>query len=145
VLIPAGQVHPIPTGCGSPEQAAALYEATLQDFYGSKILVPARPLFAPTLLGLGEDGHIASLFPGSKALEERGAWVISVIGIKPEPRISLTYRALESSREILFIVSGANKKEILARVLADDQALPAALLATGGTIRIFADRAAKGA
>ena len=142
VPIPAVQVHPIPTGCGSPEEAAALYEATLQSFYGSETLDPERPLFDVTLLGLGEDGHTASLFPGTKVLDERGAWVTSVIGVKPEPRISLTYPALESSRVILFVVAGEKKREILGRVLVNDLTLPAACLATRGTIRVFADRAA---
>ena len=142
VPIPAMQVHPIPTGCGSPEEAAALYEATLQSFYGSETLDPERPLFDVTLLGLGEDGHTASLFPGTKVLDERGAWVTSVIGVKPEPRISLTYPALELSRVILFVVAGEKKREILGRVLANDLTLPAARLATRGTIRVFADRAA---
>jgi 6-phosphogluconolactonase len=145
VPIPASQVHPVPTSRGSPEEAAALYEVTLQDFYGAKTLDPERALFDVTLLGLGEDGHTASLFPGTQALDERGAWVTSVTGVKPEPRISLTYPALESSGEILFIVSGASKREILSRVLAGDEALPAARLITRGTIRIFADQAAKGA
>lgn len=142
VAIPPAQIHPILTEAGTPEKAAALYEETLQGFYGSKTLDPRRPLFDMTLLGLGEDGHIASLFPGTKALDERGAWVTSVIGAKPEPRISLTYPALESSREILFVVSGAEKRDILSRILANDMTLPAARLATRGTIRIFADRAA---
>jgi 6-phosphogluconolactonase len=142
VAIPAAQVHPIPTNSGTPEEAAALYEATLQGFYGSKTLDPERPLFDVTLLGLGEDGHTASLFPGTKALDERAAWVTSSIGVKPEPRISLTYPALQSSRVILFVVSGAKKRDILARVLANDMTLPAARLATRGTVHIFADRAA---
>jgi 6-phosphogluconolactonase len=142
VPIPAEQVHPIPTVSGSPEQVAALYEATLQDFYGSKMLDPERPLFDVALLGLGEDGHTASLFPGTKALDERDAWVTSIIGVKPAPRISLTYPALQSSRVILFVVSGTKKRDILARVLANDMTLPAARLATRGTIHIFADRAA---
>jgi 6-phosphogluconolactonase len=140
--IPAAQVHPIPTNSGTPEEAAALYEATLQVFYGSKSLDPERPLFDVTLLGLGEDGHTASLFPGTKALDERDAWVTSIIGVKPEPRISLTYPALQSSRVIVFIVSGAKKRDILARVLANDMTLPAARIATRGKIRIFADREA---
>src|SRR5580704_1521242 len=142
VPIPAAQVHPVPTNSASPEEAAASYEATLQGFYGSKTLDPERPLFDVTLLGLGEDGHTASLFPSTKALDERDAWVTSIIGVKPEPRISLTYPALESSRVILFVVSGAKKRDILARVLANDMTLPAARLATRGTIRVFADRAA---
>ena len=99
-------------------------------------------LFDLTLLGLGEDGHIASLFPGTKALDERNAWVTSTIGAKPEPRISLTYPAPESSGVILFVVSGAKKRDILARVLANDLTLPASRLSSGGIIRVFADRAA---
>lgn len=144
VPVPAEQVHPIPTGCGSPEEAAALYEATLQAFYGGKALDPERPLFDLTLLGLGEDGHTASLFPGTKALDERAAWVTSIVGVKPEPRVSLTYPAIEASGEILFVVSGAAKQGILGRLLANDESLPAARLATRGAIFIFADRAAKG-
>ena len=101
-------------------------------------------MFDLTLLGLGVDGHTASLVPNTKALEERNAWVTSTIGAKPEPRISLTYPALESSREILFIVSGAKKQQILSRVLANDPTLPAARLETGGIIRIFADQEAMG-
>jgi 6-phosphogluconolactonase len=142
VLIPAAQVHPIPTNFASPEEAAALYEATLQSFYGSETLDPERPLFDANLLGLGEDGHTASLFPGTKALDERSAWVTSIIGVKTEPRISLTYPALESSGVILFVVAGEEKRDILGRVLANDLTLPAARLATRGTIRVFADRAA---
>ncbi|HZM08436.1 MAG TPA: 6-phosphogluconolactonase [Methylocella sp.] len=142
VSIPPAQVHPILTGTGTPEKAAELYGETLQGFYGSKTLDPKRPLFDVTLLGLGEDGHIASLFPGTKALGERTAWVTSIIGAKPEPRISLTYPVLESSREILFVVSGEKKRDILARVLANDFALPASRLSTSGTIHVFADRAA---
>jgi 6-phosphogluconolactonase len=142
VPIPPSQVHPILTEAPTPEKAAALYAETLQGFYGSKTLDPERPLFDLTLLGLGEDGHTASLFPGTKALDERDAWVTSIIGAKPEPRISLTYPALESSSVILFVVSGAKKRDILARVLANDLSLPAARLATCGTIHVFADRAA---
>ena len=142
VPIPAAQVHPIPTDSSSPDEAAAMYEATLQAFYGSKTFDPERPLFDVNLLGLGEDGHTASLFPGTKALDERAAWVTSIVGVKPEPRISLTYPALQSSRVILFVVSGTKKRGILARVLANDMTLPAARLATRGTIHIFADRAA---
>lgn len=142
VPIPPSQVHPVLTGAGTPEKAAALYQETLQKFYGGTALDPARPLFDVTLLGLGEDGHIASLFPGTKALEERTAWVTPVIGAKPEPRISLTYPALESSHEIVFAISGAKKRDILARVLAKDLTLPAARLAARGTLRVFTDRAA---
>jgi 6-phosphogluconolactonase len=140
--IPPAQIHPILTGAGTPAKAAALYAETLQGFYGGKTLDPKFPLFDLTLLGLGEDGHTASLFPGTKALDERNAWVTSILGAKPEPRISLTYPALDSSKIIVFVVSGAKKRDILARVLANDMSLPAVRIATFGTIYVFADRAA---
>ncbi len=144
VPIPVEQVHPIPTETKSPQDAAAAYGETLQSFYGGRTLDPRRPLFDVTLLGLGADGHIASLFPGTAALDERKAWAAAVIGAKPEPRITLTYPALESSAAILFLVSGAEKREVLARARANDPALPASRLSARGTIRIFADRAAAG-
>ncbi|HYP58149.1 MAG TPA: 6-phosphogluconolactonase, partial [Beijerinckia sp.] len=142
VPIPPEQIHPVPTDTGSPEKAAALYEQTLQNFYGAKVLDPARPLFDVTLLGLGTDGHTASLFPGTAALDEQKAWVTSIVGVKEEPRISLTYPALGSSESILFLVSGAEKKEMLKRVLDNDQTLPAARIATTGRIIIYTDAAA---
>ncbi|TPV98372.1 MAG: 6-phosphogluconolactonase [Beijerinckiaceae bacterium] len=114
------------------------------DHHDSNFRTARKPslLFDLTPLGLGEDSHIASLFPGTKALDERNAWVTSTIGTKPEPRISLTYPAPESSGVILFVVSGAKKRDILARVLANDLTLPASRLSSGGIIRVFADRAA---
>lgn len=142
VPIPAAQVYPIPTEPGTPEHCAAQYEETLRDFYGDKVLDPLRPLFDVTLLGLGRDGHIASLVPGSKALEERDAWVTSVSETRPHPRITLTFPALESSGIILFLVSGPEKQEILARALANDPTLPISQLTSRGRIMIFADRAA---
>ncbi len=144
VPIPAANVHRVRTEANSPEEAAALYQHVLQEFYGAATLDPKRPLFDITLLGLGTDGHIASLFPNTPALDERVALATAVVGATPEPRITLTYPALESSADILFLVSGAAKKDILTRALADDRALPAARLVVRGGITIIADRAAAG-
>lgn len=142
VAIPAGQVHPIPTESGSPDEAAARYERLLQDYYGCKAFEPERPLFDITLLGLGSDGHVASLFPGATALDERKAWVTATAGHAPEPRITLTFPALESSGTIVLLVSGDKKRDVLARALAADPALPVSRLSTKGKILVFADRAA---
>ena len=124
--IPEANIHPVPTEGLDPERSAAAYEQVLKDFHGSDRLDPGRPLFDVTLLGLGEDGHTASLFPGTEVLEERTRWVGAVIGAKAEPRITLTYPALESSRHTVFLVTGAGKRDMLQRLTAGDQTLPAA-------------------
>jgi 6-phosphogluconolactonase len=141
VPIPAAQVHPWQTS-GEPALAAIRYAETLKRFYGAKTLDPSRPLFDVQLLGLGEDGHTASLFPGVAALQERTAWTAAVIGAKPEARLTLTYPALGSSNVVAFLAPGRGKREMLARLVAGDPALPAAGVSPVGTRVIFTDRAA---
>jgi 6-phosphogluconolactonase len=141
--VPPMNVHPVPTDCLTPGEAARSYERQLKDFYGASTLRPDRPLFDITFLGLGPEGHIASLFPGTAILKERTHWVGAVIGAKPEPRITLTYPALESSNEVAFLVTGAAKRAVLEQLLRGDPELPAAHLhPVGGTLRLFVDRAA---
>jgi 6-phosphogluconolactonase len=137
--IPAGHIHPIATDGVTAAAAASLYERTLQSFYGADRLDPARPLFDVTLLGLGADGHTASLFPGTDVLTERCRWVAPVVGA--ETRITLTYPVLESSRQVAFLVEGSEKRQILARLRNGDPDLPAARLQPIGTLTIFADAA----
>jgi 6-phosphogluconolactonase len=138
--VPAANVHPMPTA-GLPADAAQRYESELQGFYGAATLDPQRPLFDVVLLGLGEDGHTASLFPGTAALQERQRWVVDVLNPKAEPRITLTYPVLESTRALAFLVAGANKRAILARVWADED-LPAARLQGDVAPNWFIDQAA---
>ena len=141
--VPAANIHPVPTEGLAPEDAALSYERTLKAFYGAATLRPNRPLFDVTFLGLGSEGHIASLFPDTAVLSERSRWVGAVIGAKAEPRITLTYPALESSRAIAFLVTGAAKRPVLGRLLDDDPDLPATHLhPVSGVLHIFADRAA---
>ena len=142
--VPRGNIHPVPTDSITPEEAALAYERELKVFYGATSFDPARPLFHITLLGSGEDGHLASLFPGHKVLKERRYWAAAVIGAAPEPRITLTYPALESSRHAAFLVAGATKAEILRRLLAADPALPASNFRPIGDLCVFADKAAAG-
>jgi 6-phosphogluconolactonase len=142
--IPCGNIHPIPTEGFAPEAASA-YERTLKSFYGADRLDPARPLFDVNLLGLGSDGHTASLFPGSPVLADRDRWVAAVVGVKPEARITLTYPALESSRQVAFLVAGKEKHAIFERLRRSDETLPAAHLRPKGNLWIFADAAAAGA
>lgn len=129
VPIPSAQIHRVPTDAASPEACAAAYAHTLQVAYGARTLDPDRRLFDMTLLGLGPDGHTASLFPNTAALREKVAWVTSISGVKAEPRISMTYPVLEASRIILFLVAGADKHAILTQVLAHEPWLPASRLA----------------
>jgi 6-phosphogluconolactonase len=139
--IPATNIHPVPTEGTTPEAAASDYERELKSFYGAERLDPARPLFDVTLLGLGPDGHTASLFPGTAVLEERERWVAAVVGPKPT-RITLTYPALESSRHVAFLVAGKEKQEIFSRFQRGQPTLPAARLRQVGTLHLFADAAA---
>jgi 6-phosphogluconolactonase len=101
-------------------------------------------LFDVVLLGLGTNGHTASLFPGQPVLEERRHWVGTMHDPEAGTRITLTYPALESGRETLFLVAGADKKTVLREVLAGDQRHPAARLEPHGRLRFLADRAAAG-
>ena len=142
VPAPPGNIHGIATN-GTPADAAAAYERVLKSYYGSESLDPTRPLFDIQILGLGPDGHTASLIPGKSVLDERHRWVAEVIGGRPEPRITLTYPVLESSRHTAFLVVGADKRETLSRALAGDQALPAARMRPVGELIWFVDEAAR--
>jgi 6-phosphogluconolactonase len=138
---PPQNIHGIVT-TGTPTDAAHAYERALKSYYGAEVLDPVRPLFDVEILGLGPDGHTASLFPGTSVLDERNRWVAEVIGARAEARITLTYPVLESSRHVAFLVAGAEKREMLARALAGDEALPAARVRPAGELIWFADKAA---
>ncbi|MGH7054093.1 MAG: 6-phosphogluconolactonase [Stellaceae bacterium] len=138
VPAPPQNVHGIPT-TGDPAAAAHAYEEDLKAYYGADRLDPARPLFDIQLLGLGADGHTASLIPGTSVLDERARWVAAVTHGRPEARITLTYPALESSRHTAFLVAGADKREALARVLRGDRSLPAGRLEPQGDLTWFVD------
>ncbi len=142
--VPSANIHPIPTD-GTPEDAARRYEQTLQDGYGAATLDPQRPLFDVTLLGLGPDGHTASLLPGEPVLDERERWVVAVSHGRPEVRITLTYPAIESSRRVAFLVAGEEKAEIFDAIRAGDSRVPAARVRPVGELFWFVDQAAAGA
>ena len=141
--VPPGNIHPIPTD-GSPEDAARRYELTLQQAYGGASLDPHRPLFDVTLLGLGPDGHTASLLPGEPVLSERKRWVAAVAHGRPEVRITLTYPALESSRRVAFLVAGEEKAAIFAAIRKGDSRVPAAQIRPVGELFWFVDQPAAG-
>ena len=144
---PASNIHPIPTntdGLTDPNRGATLYENELKSFYGADALDPARPLFDLVLMGVGPDGHTASLFPNDPALDEATRWVVGVPKANVEPfvpRVSLTLPTLASCREMLFEIAGADKRTILTQVFAGD-ALPASRARSSGETVWLVDQAA---
>lgn len=119
VSVPADHAFSVPTQFETATSAAAEYASTLTEAFG---IVDSRdpPRFDLILLGLGEDGHTASLFPGAVSLVVTDRWVVaSPPGTLPPTvdRITLTYPVLNAAREILFLVSGKNKAEALQDVL----------------------------
>ena len=117
VPIPKENIHRIQTENRTPADSAKDYEGQIKDFFKSRVV-----LFDLVLLGVGEDGHTASLFPNEPLLEKKGSWVESVTA--PEQyeisnRVTLTLNALNLSRKIFFIVSGKGKREIVKKVLQE--------------------------
>ena len=137
-------IHTIATEGTDLEQAALQYEDMLKSFYGAACLDPARLLFDVVLLGLGEDGHTASLFPDTAVLDERERWAAPVCGVRDEPRITLTYPVLESAANVAFLIAGAGKQSALAGLCAGDHIIPAGRLRPRGALHIFADAGAAG-
>ncbi|WP_298254369.1 6-phosphogluconolactonase [Bradyrhizobium sp.] len=145
-LAPKDHIHPIPTDAADPDEAARRYERELQAFYGSGDFDPARPLFDFVLMGVGPDGHTASLFPGYPALDETRRWVVGVPEAHVEPfvpRVTLTLPALASCREMLFEVAGKEKHAILTR-LSENEGLPANRARSIGETVLLVDQAAMG-
>ena len=140
----AEQVHRVPAELGA-EAAAAAYEAQLRSFFASPPGTPPR--FDLVFLGLGTDGHTASLFPASPALGESERWVVAnPVASLGTTRITLTLPVLNAARLVIFLVTGADKAPALAGVLAGAAAaavLPASRIAPAtGELLWLVDRAA---
>jgi 6-phosphogluconolactonase len=116
VPIPKKNIHPMRTEEG-PEQGAREYEEDLRAFFGRS----SPPMFDLILLGVGEDGHTASLFPGSDSLRERSRLVVPVfLGEPRKDRITLTLPVLNQARHILFLVAGHSKAEMVRAILGKE-------------------------
>jgi 6-phosphogluconolactonase len=113
VPCPPANIHPMPTHYPSPDVAAREYERTLRNHF-----VGEWPHFDLVLLGIGDDGHTASLFPGSLGLAERTRWVVAAQApVEPQSRLTLTLPALTTGSAVHVLVSGAAKAEALRHVL----------------------------
>jgi 6-phosphogluconolactonase len=143
LAVPAANVHRILGESEDARRAAIVYESELRtQFAGAP-----WPRFDLVLLGLGADGHTASLFPGSDALDERERWTeVAVAGDPPRPRVTLTLPALNGADGVLFLVSGPSKAAALGRLLGlpGEAPLPAQRVHPRGDRLVFADRAAMG-
>jgi 6-phosphogluconolactonase len=128
VPVPAANVHLIPTGDGDPSTCASEYEETVVRFFRSG--GETRPVFDFIVLGLGEDGHTASLFPGSEAALEEKHLVRAVAAAKERlARISFTLPLINEGRHLFVLATGKAKATVMKRVAEDgDRTLPAALV-----------------
>lgn len=142
VPVPPENVHTVPA---LAPDAAERYEALLRERLRAP--APEVPVLDLVLLGIGEDGHTASLFPGHPAAAEASRLVVRVDGApKPPPsRVTFTLPLLNAARTVAFVVSGREKSGVLARVLAGERGLPAACVDPPDGERLFLiDRAAAG-
>ncbi|MBC8137017.1 MAG: 6-phosphogluconolactonase [Fibrella sp.] len=144
VPVPPANRYPIETYLPSAADVADEYTNRLRDFFEGQAMT-----FDLILLGLGDDGHTASLFPGKSALDETDKPVVaSEPGILPPPveRVTLTFPVLNAARNILFLVTGEKKRGPLARVLSGEASVsetPAAgIQPVMGTLTFLADEAA---
>jgi 6-phosphogluconolactonase len=122
VDVDPARVHPMPADTGQGAEAAtAAYESTLA--------ASGVRTFDVLMLGVGPDGHMASLFPGYPELEVEDRWVVAVHDSpKPPPtRVSLTFPTLARSREVWFVVSGEDKAKAVAQAVSGDPAIPASI------------------
>lgn len=144
IVIPAENVHAMPTDCAQQDDCARAYEAELRKFFGA-----APPAFDLQLLGLGPEGHTASLFPGSPLIEEKTRWVAAVEApARPRQRLTLTPVVLNEGRNTWFLVSGAGKRVIVEALRAEkdpkSSEYPAARIQPAGRVVWFMDRVAAG-
>jgi 6-phosphogluconolactonase len=144
VPCPPANIHPMPTDFADPDAAARAYDATLHRYFED-----GPPRFDLVLLGLGEEGHTASLFPRSPALAERTRWTAAVTApVNPPRRLTLTMPALVHAAAIYFLVAGSSKAHPLSQVLkttADPILYPAAgIRSDEGTVIWWVDQDAAG-
>jgi len=123
VPIPPQSVHRIQTEEVTPEKAAESYERLLIEFFNASEEIPAST-FDVMLLGLGADGHTASLFPGSPALSEKKRWVVSASApssVFPKKRITMTLPLINISRKVIFLALGGEKRSVIRTIFEEPE------------------------
>jgi 6-phosphogluconolactonase len=137
VPLPPENVHPIPA---SLPDGASRYEETLRSAFGGSDL--AVPRFDLVLLGIGPDGHTASLFPGQASLEEQQRLAVRVLNAPkpPRERITLTLPVLNAARAVTFLAAGSEKADAVKKAIAGDPSIPAGLVRPhNGRLSFFLD------
>jgi len=140
VSIPPQQIHPVPTHCVNIEKCVEEYNSQLNSMPKQNGI----PCFDLVLLGMGDDGHTASLFPGTPVLEETRKWLASVNVTKLDSRrVTFTYPLINNAQEIIVLVTGANKAGMLKRVLHEPAAnLPIQNIRNRAGVHWYVDAAA---
>jgi 6-phosphogluconolactonase len=137
--VPVGSVHRM-RGEMEPREAAALYDKELEEFFGGS------PVLDLVLLGIGEDGHTASLFPRTPALDARDRWAVENLVEKLDTvRLTLTVPTINAARTVVFLVAGEGKAKVLKEILegdADPHDYPAKLIQPASDLVWMVDEAA---
>jgi 6-phosphogluconolactonase len=143
VPVSGSNIHKIPTDNNTPAEASEKYEKVLKNFFSfQKSIIP---VFDVIILGVGQDGHTASLFPGDITLKEKEKLTVAVDSPKSAPmvsRVSLTLPVINAARNVVFLVSGKNKTTIINQVFNDyskekTKTLPAAMVQPEGNLIWF--------
>jgi 6-phosphogluconolactonase len=146
IPVPPRNLHRIPTECGEPEIVTRTYEEEIAVSFGIAGGGPP-PTFDLIVLGMGADGHTASLFPHSPALSAMERWVVASRAPRPPyDRVTMTAPVINAARHVIFLVAGADKSQAVAQVLegaADPDRLPSQLIApSDGSLLWLIDSAA---
>lgn len=142
VSIPDRNIHPMPTAANNPELDAQQHEAELKEFF--QLESTQIPVFDLILLGMGDDGHTASLFPHTNALTVSDR-LITVGNKNGEPRLTFTVPLINHAHCVLFVVAGENKRPALQQIFApqgDAMEYPSRLIRPHGELWWLLDRAA---
>jgi 6-phosphogluconolactonase len=133
----SGQIHAMPVGLPDLDAAATIYAQTLGEIAGTP------PVIDLVQLGLGPDGHTASLVPGDPVLDVANADVASTGFYQKRRRLTLTFPILNRSRRVLWVIAGSEKADILVRLLNKDMTIPAGRIRRADALVIADDAAAR--